>query len=523
MSENFSINIRLYVIVALGGNSFLHEEIDTIYEEKKLDYYHAYKLSGFYDDITFKTYMIDKEARMKKVAGIVEWCYKHNDLTLIYRLLKKGFKFSWNFMKNQNYISIDEFALSFQKKRGKDFSEQDMFFHCIALMYLCYQEKIHLDLQSEFGRYFQQMFVNHVQDIFTGKILFTEENFKESRNELDGLYQDFYVSPKTSNTTLELLFDNIISVEEKKIGTTHNMSKEKYGEVRKSVFENGISKYIGAYAGWIKALGFNESDLTSSVRLSKEDLDSVFFEYINAQHGNNIEEQDKLPFIVGLFFIQALVTEYKKSKDVYFNQLQDDFYFELGEYEKELAEKEKDLKEAKESFEAEKKKVQEENDKLWEELKRLQKENASLKGEVDTLHDHSKEVFALREFIYSLKNEEEEEVEGNQMEMMIEELQTIKMAVIGGSQSWVNKVKEVFPNFIMVNQDNKGIDLRFLDNVDVVCINTKTFNHSFYEKAMKQMSKNDVPFFYLNGNYNIDITVSKIYRQEKVVTKRREK
>jgi hypothetical protein len=512
MKENFSINIRLYLIVALGGNPYLHEEIDAVYEEKKLDYYRAYKLSGFYDDITFKTYMIDKEARMKKVAGIVEWCYNHNNMDLIYRLLKRGFKFSWNFMKQRTHISIDEFALSFQKKRGKDFSEQDMFFHCIALMYLCYQEKIQLDLQSEFGRYFQQMFVNHAQDIFAGKLLFTEENFNKTRNELNDLYEDFLVPTKTNSITMEVLFDNVISVEEKKLGAIPNMSKSDYEELRTSVFEQGISKYIGAYAGWIKVLGLNESDLTSSVRLSKEDLDSIFFEYINAQHGNNIEEQDKLPFVIGLFFIKALVTEYMKSKNVYFNQLQDDFFFEVEEYQKELIDKEKALREARESFESDKKKIQEENDKLWDELKRLQKENASLKGEIETLNDHSKEVYALREYIYSLEIEEEKEEEQDIVDRMTNELQDVKVAVIGGSVTWSQRIKELFPNFIMVNQDSRGADLRFLDNVDYVCVNTATLSHSFYEKAMNRMSKNDVGLFFLNGNNNMNITVPNIYR-----------
>ncbi|WCK57500.1 hypothetical protein PP175_25885 (plasmid) [Aneurinibacillus sp. Ricciae_BoGa-3] len=515
-SEPFTINIRLYLIVALGARTFLHEEIDTIYEANKLDYYETYKNSGFYDDVTFTRYTIDKEVRMKKVAGIVEWCYNHNDFDLIYKLIKKGYKFCWNFIKNRQRVRIDDFSMAFQRKMGGEdkTSESDLFFHNVVLLYLCQREGVHIDMQTEYGQYFQSLFIRYTEDLLVKQMYFTEENFNKNRERMDNLYERYFIAKKNRTIPLDILFDGIINEETKKINSLKGLTKEEYEEVRTKVFNQGISKYIGAYSGWLKVLGINEMDLTSSNVLTPEDLEQIMFEAINGQEGNQMGEEDLDNFVIACFFMKALAGEYNRAKGIYFNQLQDDFYYELREYEKELAVKEERIKSQQEEMKANEAKLKDENNKLWEELKRLQKENASLKAEKEQMEDKSKEVHALCDYIYSLEQEnQEEESQAIDLEGMVDKLQQHKVVIIGGHPNWQNKIKETLPSFIVIHPDAIRTDLKTLDSVDAVFINTAIFSHKFYEKVMNQMSKNDTNLFYLNANNNIRVSVKNMYEK----------
>ncbi|ADO59970.1 hypothetical protein [Paenibacillus polymyxa] len=88
-----SVNIRHFMIVSLGGNSFLHTYIDEIYNQRKWEYYECYRNSEMHNDALLPRHVTKNEEKMKQVAGTVEWCYLNNDFDLIYRLIKRGYKF----------------------------------------------------------------------------------------------------------------------------------------------------------------------------------------------------------------------------------------------------------------------------------------------------------------------------------------------------------------------------------------------------------------------------------------------
>ena len=106
------INARHLLIVSLGYNEYLHEEIERLYEKKRWEYYEIFKNSGFYNDMVINSFSPIREDKMKKVAGIVEWCYKYDDFTLINMLINKGYKNAVRyFQQKKRNLDIQEFKL----------------------------------------------------------------------------------------------------------------------------------------------------------------------------------------------------------------------------------------------------------------------------------------------------------------------------------------------------------------------------------------------------------------------------
>jgi hypothetical protein len=115
-----SVNIRHFMIVSLGGNTGLHPYIDELYQDKKWEYYECYRKGDIYNDAFIPRHVTKNEEKMKQVAGIVEWCYLNNDFDLIYRLIKRGYKFVYQYVQQNRLkgVDFDHFEITFIKKFG---------------------------------------------------------------------------------------------------------------------------------------------------------------------------------------------------------------------------------------------------------------------------------------------------------------------------------------------------------------------------------------------------------------------
>ena len=139
---------------------------------------------------------------------------------------------------------------------------------------------------------------------------------------------------------------------------------------------------------------------------------------------------------------------------------------------------------------------------------------------VNKLQGDREELIALREYVYTSELEAEPiaETEIEEMKSAISEKDVV---VIGGHVNWVQKLKQLFPNWLFIQPDTyKVVDGRMLENREHVYFFTDYLNHVTYVKFVAVVREKKIPFGYL-GSVNLDSVVRRVYGD--LVRKSREK
>jgi hypothetical protein len=509
-----SINIRHFLILALGGNVFLHNLIEEIYNENEWEYYENYLKSGFTDDIVIATFTTISEEKMKQTAGIVEWCYNHKNHDIIYKLIKKGYKFTYQYIQHRTRIDLQEFHHSLMKKRGgaDNISDLELFNNDVITLYLCYLQNKPCELRNIAG----EIFRNGLEDTYLNCMV-KEMNFNEQQQEkykegIASLYETYPVPEKYDDQmNISRLFEYAI---ERK--TAEVIIRDRLGdfvEARKRTFKEPYLKEIGALSGWVKTLGINEMNLTELTPFDKKDMDIIFMEFLIAQKENDITEDQRDLFIVACLWLQAIAHHYNQTKRLYLDESKKKYYIDMNKREEIIQEKERELREKEHQFNREKEEQELRIKALEEELRIAQGNLRKQEQKQKEMNDYSKEVHALRTYVYENQKEEADNVPQISIEEMSKEIQEHSIAIFGGHPNWKQKMKEVLPSVSFVDVDELNKDISFIDRLEFLCINTSVFNHSFYRKLMSRLNKNETKLFYLDGRSNPERNIQKMYKE----------
>lgn len=510
--EKMPINIRHYLILALGGNRYLHKYIDEIYQERRWEYFELYRNGNMYDDLLIPRHVTQNEEKMKQVAGIVEWCYKHNNFENIYRLIKKGYKFSYQYVQQHRnkVIDFDHFELAYTKQKGgiEKVTDLNLFYAASIVLYLCHRENRQYTL-GNYGALMIEAMQNLALESFSKQLRFSKAVREKYKNELDEMFKHYGIPRNMKPMSMGKFFE--LFIEKQMMEKVKSNPLITVQQARYDVFREGISKYIGSLSNWLKVNGFNEMDLTEWVIITKEDVEIVFLDFIIASQSNSngLSKQDRDLYIIAILYLQALAEVYKETKRLYLDDSQEQRYIEFREKEKSIKQKEEELERLKRHYQRELEKQVNAMSQLEEELKKTKKELQRLQSELQKREDQSKEFAALREYVYSLNNESAPEQEKS-IEELADRIQQKKIAVIGGHPNWINKMKDVLPNVLFVEVDELNRDLSFVDNLDAVFVSTTFFNHTFYRKLMKYMNNNNTKLYYLSGKINVELTLKEM-------------
>jgi hypothetical protein len=511
MKEKFDIDIRLHLIIALGSKTFLHSEIDEIYRQDELKYYNAYKESVYYKSPIFSMFTTMNAERMHRVAGIVQADYNNNSNTNIFRLIKKGYKAAWNYVKSRDLIDINDFLISWLKRNGgmERVAEIDIFNTASVLIYLCLKTLKKYSFDSEFKSSLYRFFTETQVNCHWEKYSFNDEAILQHRKEIDELYMTFHI-PKKNGQLLDSILSNI-NVAEIKVMPETRLTQCEYSNLSHLSFKRGISRYIGALSGWFKTLGINNMDIFSDIKVNVKDLDKLFLEYLIAKNENNIPEENKELYVIATLYIQCLAKEYKKTKDVYLNDCKETMYYNLTNLQNELAQKEDDITKRESKLINEKLKLEEENKTLQNELEYAKRQIVRLEGKLVEKEKDQKELLALREYMFSLEDYPIDNEETKSAEDIAAFFKDKRCAIVGGNPNWIKKMKLRVPSFIFIGNDNRSKDLSFLDHLDIVFFNTEYNSHSIYEKVIERMRKNKTKMVYINRGRNVKESLYKMF------------
>lgn len=518
------LNIRHLLIVSLGYATHIHDEIDKIYDKKRWDYYEIFKNGGFYNDVVIQSFSTVKEEKMKKVAGIVGWCYKHNDFRLIDHLIKKGYKDVVRYYQtNQHRLDLHEFS-HYMFKRKEDYghpSEQDLTMCEIVLLYLAYRDGVDITqlLSTPYGNMILDALNHLIIDI--GQSFLVKHALNESEDKMQEIINfiettlniDFNKMPRNA----DILFDTIINNQlDKEISENRGLKYVTVDETRKirdTLFYDGIVKHIGAYSTTLRLTNLNYNDLLN-VKITKEELMAIAFNTLNRIEGNNYNKEEIEQFFIASICIIALTNQYKLQKEVVIDDSNEAWYADVQRREKELQEKEIFYKKNQENHQIELTKESNRANKASEENKILLKEIERLKKENQAFEEEREELIELRSFAYNQKRidftiEEVDVIEASK------QLNDKKIVVCGGHPNMHRKIKEWIPSLEVIDTDTLNKNLSYLKKYDLVYFYPNYANHSFYKKIKAGIKGSNTKFVYLQDVDNLEFLIMDMYESIK--------
>lgn len=83
-----------------------------------------------------------------------------------------------------------------------------------------------------------------------------------------------------------------------------------------------------------------------------------------------------------------------------------------------------------------------------------------------------------------------EDAESNNNEVDIDKLNNLNAICFGGTNNWINTMKEVLPNWTFIAAGVENFDVALLKGKNYVFINTKVNSHGMYYKVIENKDKN---------------------------------
>ncbi len=159
------------------------------------------------------------------------------------------------------------------------------------------------------------------------------------------------------------------------------------------------------------------------------------------------------------------------------------------------------------------------NDKKAENQRALYEQSRekvkALEKDIEKYTDEHAELVALRELIHSIESEKEEnyyQTESISIDEMIAELNDVKGVVIGGHESWANKLKRKLTKWTFIPAgESLNLD-RALGKSEVAFIYTDVMAHKMYYRMMGTIRSLEIPFHFIHG-VNIDKVIMTMYEQ----------
>lgn len=172
---------------------------------------------------------------------------------------------------------------------------------------------------------------------------------------------------------------------------------------------------------------------------------------------------------------------------------------------------EKELLQEIENLRAKVHRQESENKELRKQLKESERKISEHEASSIHFQEDRKELIALRNHVYSM-TEGTEFVPEVSIDEMREMLQTKSIMIVGGNDNWVNKLKQIFPNWKYISPNaSAAISSMQTARIDRAYFFTDTLAHSQYYKYIQVIRGRELPFGYIHG-VNVEANIQQIYK-----------
>ncbi|MDP4147148.1 MAG: hypothetical protein Q8936_22175 [Bacillota bacterium] len=470
--------------VGLVKNSDLRNEINNLYNLDKLTYYNAAKNSSCINHVIMTQGTLEQEVYGRKALGILiiaETDYKLRDK--IIRLLRKYNPIVYNAVKKHNIKQLSKKYCDIDEVTRVTESRLDSSIYFYLSMYRSPELVDQACIES---------IINDIK------------------------YFEFN-DPMTRNIDTELI---LLKHETQQI---KSLIKRQYGKIHnyKDILNND-SEYI-------REIGYILENLFI---INKLDINHLFsnFNYVNIseiilsliKEENELLENNEviLNHLIYGIFIKSLLGEYKKVRNLYFENYQETLFFRLSSLEEKLNAVLKENTELKSSLSILEKEKESFNQTLTTQINKLNKAHKSetndLQNKIKELEaqlleekNYRRELNALREYIFYINNSYIPPTTNDSLEDYTD---IEKLLIIGGTKEWRRRFREKYPKLRTLNGFNENFEISTLNSYDYIFFYTGYMNHATYYKAINYIRLHQLKFGYI-GKTNIDLVEQEIIEE----------
>ncbi|PFF51932.1 hypothetical protein CN357_04375 [Bacillus cereus] len=494
------LDIDFIMFIALASAPNAHSLIHAKYKENEWEYYQAYKESPYSKEPLLKIYLIETEAVLRKLIGIYAYCKndsrnisEERKMEPLITIIKKGYSRAYRFVNERSEFNLLDYTDYIMKKSGGNNPYTVDFIYSVAIcIYLASVWKKRALIPEEFLSTYDEML--NSPHSYQSKKFFLAKN----KAGVKECMEQFGTTKIDANQSLfHWLAVNYL----KRIS-------EKEGKFLPEK-EEEMNSYFMLLGNWIETLDLDPVEIQNKVFLSREEMELTFQELLIADIENeNVSNKFEL-LLPAYLYMMAMAKMYKDLKKLYLEDKQEETYLANKIKEKKLKEKEESLKKLKKTTELKLKEAKEQRLALEKQVKELEKQNARLESEVETLSKEKKELSSLRSFIYGMNSDIPQDT--IKLDDVIHSLKKVKIAVFGGHPNWQLKIRESLPHVRVIDVDSLNKSISFIKNMDYVFVNTHYFNHTFYEKIMKEVNRTNAELVYLNRTTNTEMTLMEMH------------
>ncbi|MCB8817375.1 hypothetical protein [Desulfosporosinus shakirovi] len=480
--------ILINFLIALGSNTNLHGEIDSIYSSNKLEYYDFYRKSRYKNNRLIFSFPTLYTEQIIKVIGIYYWCNERNQYDLVTNFVRLGYKKVLNYVINNEVIYLDDFVNKIFDNTHKFNKVTNQEFNSIlaVMFFLCFNQ----DKTCELGSIGNDIRMKFFEDYnFEKGLPGHEEVGPQHKAKVKELHDVYWLSSKSKNKTLDQLMEANEYQISKELDTILHSRRRK------------INKYYEILLSYFKSLGIGAYVFAGESIITSKDFDKLCETFYREQSDGSLTDEECDFFIITCLLISAFVAEYENTRKIYLSNAKDDYYLDTLNLKLETEAKLELLRKEKADFKSEIVRLEDLMLSCQDEASRWQREATRLQQELNQAELNKKELLALRDFVFEQQTSKEElEDDSNDYSRALESLGKHNYVITGGHANLIKGLKEILPNLIYLDMDNLHKDLRFLDNQEAVFVNTAYLSHAFYYKVMSRMETNKTRLFYLSSS-----------------------
>ncbi|EQG38294.1 TPA: hypothetical protein KRH68_000719 [Clostridioides difficile] len=466
------LNLIPFLAEALSINKKCYSIIDKYYSKDKLKYMDLAKESVFYNSKIAGEGSIIQEYYFKKALGILS----SQENETIFEIYKFGYKVAYNYVNSIQIFKASNFLKKLLSKVN-DFSDDELNGNMLVAISLCGALEKEVDSS----------------DIIYKKII-------------DGLFlrNDSYSREVLSIDNLDKKYKKILSKIELKLKSLYlkeyipssyvlNIDATKGYEGNNLTF---LEKQILGLDYISNLEGITLISIVGKDIFKSKQIQELILAYCNLQDNiedeNSINYEDLFRFIIPAIDLRYWAREYKKAKQFFFNNFDEELKESIEEKDIELI-----------TLKKENSLLREENKNIKLELELLQKDKLRLENEIKAQITSKEELVQLRNFMFSKQQEYIENIPTDERD-----LKNIKAIIFGGHPNWILKMKDKLINFEFISAETINFDVNILNSYEYVFINTNYVGHAMYYKIIENLNENN-KLRYIN-NINIDRAIRDI-------------
>ena len=468
----YECRLNYFVCTSLCATKQAYKYIDKIYNSNKEKYSLCSRECSYYNLANSR--LLEEEMYFKKALGIITSGAEEE----FYYIIRMTYKKANLLIKNsKDIVRLNELPI----KSSDIIPQEELLGNYAAAIILAKKEGKKLDEDDFFFRAFQEMVNLRMNPLIQNSLKYSniDKNTRKQLREIEADLCERYPNMIKGSRELDL---------QKSDGSLDTQKINDYQRIAYAL------DYVYELEGLnIIPLLDNKPNTTS-----KELLELI---NIWIKCGGSMEESkyDSLySYIIAATKLKRLLETYKDAKRLYFRDIADidkDQLKEKNDIITKITQEKSDL-EAK--YNKTKTELEKENEELKEKIRLLENKNKHLEEKLFSEPSVKEELIELRNLMFNLSEHVNIPSAETNRKVDIDKLNNLNAVCIGGTDSWINSMKEVLPNWVFIAAGFDNFDTALLKNKEYIFVNTISNTHAMYYKAIENKDK-DTKIRYINA------------------------